>query len=49
MKEDYACRLIKELIVHYKKEMDSVDSTERIIYSIVIEDLRGLISDLVHH
>ena len=47
--EDYACVLIKQMIEQYKGKLDSADYTERIIYSIVIADLKGLITDLLHH
>ena len=47
--EDYACRLIKEMMEKYKEKLDSADISERVIYSIVIADLKGLIVDLIHH
>ena len=49
MAEDYCIKLVKELIAHYRRELDSVDSSERVIYSIMIRDLLGLLTDLVHH
>jgi hypothetical protein len=49
MAEDYCIRLVKELIAHYKMELDNADSTEKVIYSIVIEDLKGILVDLIHH
>jgi hypothetical protein len=49
MKEDYACKLVKEMIMTYKEKMDNADSVERSIYAIFINDLKGLLTDLIHH
>jgi hypothetical protein len=47
--EDYCIRLIKEMIAVYKTKLDNADIEERLIYSIVIDDLKGLLVDLIHH
>ena len=49
MPEGYCIKLVKELIEYYRRELDNVDKIERVVYSIVIKDLTGLLTDLAHH
>jgi hypothetical protein len=47
--EDYACQVIKEMIIVYKEKLSNADKMERPIYAGVIEDLKTMLVDLVHH
>ena len=48
MTEDYCIQVIKTLIESYKVRRDNADSSERIIYSIVIVDLTELLTEMIH-
>ena len=47
--EDWCITIIKNLIESYKVRRDNADSSERIIYSIVITDLLELLGEMAHH
>ena len=47
--EDYVCKLIKEMIAKYKEKLDNADIEERLIIATVILDLKGLLTDIIHH
>lgn len=49
MAEDYLVTRVKDLLKYYQKQLTSADKTERVIYSIIISDLKGLLVDLAHY
>jgi len=47
--DDYAIKLLKQLLAEYKRKLENGDREERPIYSIVVEDIKGILVDLAHH
>jgi hypothetical protein len=48
MAEEFLVKAIKKLIADYRQKMLDCDRTERLQYSIMIDDLKEILSEYAH-
>lgn len=47
--DDYAILSLKALIKQYETQLQDADIAEKTIYSIILNDLKEILADFIHH